>query len=62
MAIADVFDALTSARPYKAEWPVEQAVDYLRQQRGTHFQPELVDLFLERLPQVLEVKQRWAEQ
>jgi len=61
VAIADVFDALTSARPYKAEWPVEQAVDYLKQQRGQHFDPELVDRFLECLPQVLEVKQRWAE-
>jgi len=61
VAIADVFDALTSARPYKAAWPVEQAVDYLKQQRGQHFDPELVDLFLEHLPEVLEVKQRWAE-
>jgi putative two-component system response regulator len=61
VAIADVFDALTSARPYKAEWPVEKAVDYLQQQRGQHFDPELVDLFLSRLPEVLEVKQRWAE-
>jgi len=61
VAIADVFDALTSARPYKAEWPVEKAVDYLRQQRGQHFDPELVDLFLACLPEVLEVKRRWAE-
>jgi len=61
VAIADVFDALTSARPYKAEWPVEKAVQYLEQQRGHHFDPELVTLFLARLPEVLEVKQRWAE-
>jgi len=61
VAIADVFDALTSARPYKAEWPVEKAVDYLQQQRGQHFDPELVDLFLSRLEEVLEVKRRWAE-
>jgi putative two-component system response regulator len=61
VAIADVFDALTSARPYKAEWPVEKAVEYLEQQRGQHFDPELVELFLAKLPQILEVKQRWAE-
>ncbi len=61
VAIADVFDALTSARPYKAEWPVEKAVQYLEQQRGQHFDPELVQLFLAQLPAVLEVKQRWAE-
>jgi putative two-component system response regulator len=61
VAIADVFDALTSARPYKAEWPVEQAIAYLEQQRGHHFDPDLVPLFLAQLPAILEVKQRWAE-
>ncbi|MYN11322.1 HD domain-containing phosphohydrolase [Pseudoduganella aquatica] len=61
VAIADVFDALTSARPYKAPWPVEEAVQYLRQQRGQHFDPELVDLFLARLPEIVEIKERWAE-
>ena len=61
VAIADVFDALTSARPYKAPWPVEEAVQYLRQQRGQHFDPELVDLFLARLPASVEIKERWAE-
>ncbi|CAN7580945.1 response regulator [Pseudoduganella sp. LjRoot289] len=61
VAIADVFDALTSARPYKAAWPVEDAVQYLRQQRGLHFDPELVDLFLARLPAIVEIKERWGE-
>ena len=61
VAVADVFDALTSARPYKAAWPVEEAVQYLRQQRGQHFDPALVDLFLERLPAIVEIKERWAE-
>jgi putative two-component system response regulator len=62
VAIADVFDALTSARPYKAAWPVEEAVQYLRQQRGQHFDAQLVDLFLEQLPAIVEIKERWAEQ
>jgi putative two-component system response regulator len=62
VAIADVFDALTSARPYKAEWPVEKAVEYLEQQRGKHFDERLVDLFLAQMPALLEVKLRWAEQ
>ncbi|HEX7984221.1 MAG TPA: HD domain-containing phosphohydrolase, partial [Duganella sp.] len=61
VAISDEFDALTSARPYKAAWPLEKALDHLRQQRGKHFDPRLVDLFLARLPQLLEVKERWAE-
>jgi putative two-component system response regulator len=62
VAIADVFDALTSARPYKPEWPLEKAVEYLEQQRGKHFDAQLVDLFLAQMPALLEVKQRWAEQ
>ena len=61
VAIADVFDALTSARPYKEAWPVEKATEHLLQQRGKHFQPELVDLFLKQMPALLEVKERWAE-
>ena len=61
VAIADVFDALTSARPYKEAGPVERAVDHLLRERGRHFQPELVDLFLEQMPALLEVKERWAE-
>ncbi len=61
VAIADVFDALTSARPYKPEWPIPQAVEYLEQQRGKHFDAELVDLFLAQMPALLEIKQRWAE-
>ena len=40
---------------------LERAADYLREQRGKHFQPELVDLFLEQIPALLEVKARWAE-
>ena len=61
VAIADVFDALTSVRPYKAAWPVEEAVEFLRQQRGQHFDPALVDLFLTQLPAICAIKDKWAE-
>ncbi|MFV0886961.1 HD domain-containing phosphohydrolase [Metapseudomonas otitidis] len=61
VAIADVFDALTSERPYKQAWPVEEAVAFLRDQSGQHFDPDLVELFIQQLPAVLEVKARWAE-
>ncbi|GAB3124274.1 two-component system response regulator [Novispirillum itersonii subsp. nipponicum] len=61
VAIADVFDALTSVRPYKAEWPVEEAVALLEKEKGRHFDPALVDLFISQLPAVLEVKERFAE-
>ena len=61
VAIADVFDALTSERPYKKAWTVEAAVDLLRAERGKHFDPDLVEHFIARLPAVLEVKEKWAE-
>jgi putative two-component system response regulator len=61
VAIADVFDALTSARPYKQAWPVEKALDYLRDNRGRHFDPALVDRFLTLMDPVREIMQRWAE-
>ena len=62
IAIADVFDALTSVRPYKHEWPVEEAVALLRRESGKHFDPQLVELFIEQLPAVLAIKQQYAEQ
>jgi len=46
VAVADVYDALTSARPYKKAWSSEEAFEFLRQQRGKHFDPHLVDAFI----------------
>jgi putative two-component system response regulator len=46
MAIADVYDALVSDRPYKCPFTHEQAVEIIRNDSGTHFDPALVDLFL----------------
>ena len=61
VAIADVFDALTSARPYKEAWPVAKAVEHMESQRDKHFEGRLVDLFFKQMPALLEVKERWAE-
>lgn len=61
VAIADVFDALTSVRPYKQAWSIEEAVGFLREQSGQHFDPRLVELFIGRLPEILEIRERWAE-
>lgn len=55
-AICDVFDALTSERPYKKAWPIEEAVAFLRQQKGQHFDPQLVDLFETILDEVLSYR------
>ena len=61
VCIADVFDALTTARPYKKAWSVEDAIEQLKRDSGTHFDPTLVPLFLEILPQVLAIRERWGE-
>ena len=62
VAVADVFDALTSERPYKKPWSLEDAADYLRAQRGLHFDPQCVDVFLAAWPQVLAIRQRFADE
>lgn len=61
VAIADVFDALTSVRPYKPAWPLDEAVALLRRESGRHFDPALVELFLGLMPEILQVMERWAE-
>jgi len=61
VTIADVFDALTNERPYKAAWPVERAIELLRNESGRHFDPALVQLFIKLLPEVLKVKEKWPE-
>lgn len=61
VAIADVFDALTSVRPYKDAWPVEQALEYMEQQSGKHFDPELIKVLRQELDKILEIKQRWKD-
>lgn len=62
VAVCDVFDALTSVRPYKAAWTVQAAVDYLKENSGTAFDPELVFSFLQILPMILEVKEAFPDQ
>ncbi len=61
VAIADVFDALTTRRPYKEPWPVQEAMSHIAAQAGKHFDPALVALFAPLLPQLLEIRARWAE-
>lgn len=61
VAIADVFDALTSARPYKDAWGEDEAVRYIADHANVHFDPELVSVFLEQLPAIQTVRQRYAE-
>lgn len=61
VAIADVFDALTTARPYKDAWSVEDAVSLIDKETEHHFDPSLVPIFHEVLPEILDVKDLYAE-
>src|SRR5574343_688694 len=62
VAVADVFDALTSARPYKRPWPLEEAVAYINSESGRHFDPLLVNAFNSALPAIGEIRDRYVEQ
>ena len=59
VAIADVFDALTMKRPYKEAWSIEKAVEVIERDAGTHFDPRLVKLFFEIMPEIIEIKEKW---
>lgn len=61
VAIADVFDALTSERPYKKAWSVDDAVGLIRKESGKHFDPAVVSAFMSCLPEILAVRERWAD-
>ena len=60
-ALADVFDALTSERPYKKAWSIDDAMDLIRSESGKHFEPRLVELLEDKLLKVLEIKMKYAE-
>ncbi|MCK9284986.1 MAG: response regulator [Rhodocyclaceae bacterium] len=61
VAVADVFDALTSARPYKQPWPVDAATTFIADHAGSHFDPEVVAHFQRRLPEILAIRERNLE-
>ncbi len=61
VAIADVFDALTSKRPYKEAWPVEKTMEFIHSQKGIHFDPELVDVLAQELDKILKIKDTWTD-
>jgi putative two-component system response regulator len=61
VAVADVFDALTSERPYKAAWSLERACNFLRENSGTHFDPQCVQAFFAGWDEVLDIHQRFQD-
>ena len=61
VALADVFDALTSKRPYKEAWSVEKAVNCIDESFGQHFDPSLAEPFHQALPEMLNVKEAFKD-
>ncbi|MDX1451407.1 MAG: response regulator [Oleiphilaceae bacterium] len=61
VAIADVFDALTSRRPYKTAWSIDDALSYIESRAGEHFDPGLTPLLRENLEDVKAVHLRYAD-
>ena len=57
MAVADV----TSERPYKKAWPVAEAVDEIKRCSGGHLDPQIVDAFLLKVPEMTEVQQQFVD-
>ncbi len=62
VAISDVFDALSSKRCYKERWDEGSSIEGIRQGAGTHFDPELVELFVQRVPIIREIQKRYQDE
>lgn len=61
ITLADVFDALTTKRPYKEEWPVAEAIAFIGSKTGSQFDPALVPIFLSLMKDLLEIRNAWHE-
>ncbi|MDC7242367.1 MAG: response regulator [Spirochaetales bacterium] len=59
-AIADVFDALSSDRPYKKAWSEEECLTYLTEQKGKHFDPDLVEVFIDNLDKIRDIRDEFS--
>jgi putative two-component system response regulator len=61
VALADVFDALLSVRPYKAAWTLDDTLKHIFSQRAQHFDPDVVDAFIQVLPDCLRVRETYRD-
>lgn len=61
VALADVFDALSMKRPYKEPWPSAKILAYIQGGAGAHFEPELVHIFCDILPEFLDIQAVWSK-
>jgi response regulator RpfG family c-di-GMP phosphodiesterase len=60
-ALADVFDALGSDRCYKKAWELEDILNLLNDEKGQHFDPRIVELFMENLDELLEIRDKYKD-
>lgn len=60
-SICDVFDALTSVRPYKKAWSLEAVVEYIEANSGLQFDPEIVEVFIKIVPEVIELRNQYKD-
>lgn len=61
VSLVDVFDALSSERAYKKPWRQQDIIDYIRQQRGRQFDPDLVDILLENMNEVVAIRNLYRD-
>ena len=61
ISVVDVFDALTSERPYKQAWSTDDAADLIRSNKGVQFDPEIVEIFEHLLPAMVSINRRFSE-
>ncbi len=60
-SVCDVFDALTSSRPYKKAWTIDRAIEEMTSQKGKHFHADLVEKFKEILPEIRKIKKEHSD-
>lgn len=59
---ADVFDALGTPRVYKDAWSIKDILSYFKQQKGKHFDPDLVDIIFDNLDEIIEIKEKFSDE
>ena len=60
VAVADVFDALSTKRPYKEAWPYDRCLDMIQDNSDKHFDPKIIQVFLSIQDRILEIKAKWG--
>ena len=60
--MADVFDALCSERPYKPKFPLKKCLEIMLSERGTRFDPKVLDAFFARFAEIEEIRQTYNDQ